>query len=303
MLLFLHDFIYGKPQVICFTQGLFFNSNNTTMKKNARSLFSLFMSCQCGCIRQFKSDFNPETDLWQLCLYAYEVFRKDVLHDQKKYHRYVADVLSYNIPIGSHKREDWQVHSMNISRLYELLDVRTDLVEKYFMKDSFTKEDYDSMMREFMFIENPFLNEKERMEEMDSEAGIFTSVFMGHIYLGRMTTKQIGFITSFVNRIKLFTRDVTSAEMHNFFYCNLNDTVLEVNKTLDFVFFMDSLREHRLIVNKWQKLVAEHCMVRSASKKDYITRSQIRNTLYHNKNDKADKYQMYKEFAKSLVGR
>ena len=273
------------------------------MKKKTKSFLSLFIGCQCGCKRQIKSDFNPETDLWQLCLHAYEEYQKDVRFGEKNYHRYVTDVLSYNFPIESHKRKDWQVHFMNISRLYELLDYRTDLVEKYFMKDSFTKEDYHCMIREFTFLETPCINDNERMVEMISEAGIFTSVFTGHVYLGRMTTKQIGFITSFVNRIQLFTREVTSEEMHNFFFCNMHETVLEVNKTLDFVFFMDTLREHKLIVNKWQKLIEDNRMVSSSSKEGFITRSKLRCTLYHNKNAKDDKYQMYKEFAKSLVGR
>ena len=289
----------GDPSL----RAYFFNPNNKTMSKEAKSILSLFVSCQCGCIRQFKSDFNPETDLWQICLYAYEEYQKNVRSGQQKYHRYVADVLSYNVPIGSHKKEDWQVHSMNVTRVFELLDYRVDLVRKYFSKDSFTKEDYDSMMQEFNYLQVPCNNDIDRMNEMEAESGTFASVFTEQVYIGQLTTKQLGFITSFVNRIKLFTREVTLVEMYNFFYCNLHDTVLEIKVIQDFAFFMDTLRENNLIVNRWQKLIEIYCMVKSSSKDGYINRSQLRCSLYHNKNVKKDKYLMFKEFAKSLVGR
>ena len=260
------------------------------------------MSCQCGCIREMKSSFNAETDLWELCLYAYDEYQKSVRFGQKKYHRYVADVLSFSVPIASHDRKDWQVHSMNISRLFELLDYRIDLVRKYFTKEEFTEEDFESMMHEFMHLEKPYIDDEERYEEMQAETGAFASVFTEQVYIGKLNSKQLSFITSFVNRIKLFTKDVTMMEMHKFFHCNLHETELEPRDLIDFAMFMDAMRSYKLIVNKWQTLIEEHCMVLT-SKGTYLKRSQLSSAINSNKNKYEEKQAVFKSFAESLVGR
>ena len=260
------------------------------------------MSCQCGCIRELKSSFNPETDLWDLCLYAYEEYQKNVRFGQKKYHRYVADVLSFSVPIASHERKDWQVHSMNISRLFELLNYRIDLVRKFFTKDEFTEADFESLMHEFMELEDPYISAPARLEEMQSETGAYVSVFTEQVYIGKLTSKQMSFITSFVNRIELFTKEVSMMEMHKFFHCNLHETVLELRDLVDFALFMDAMRSHKLIVNKWQPLIEEHRMVIN-SKGAYVKRSQLSSAINSNKERYEDKHTVFKNFANSLVGR
>ena len=260
------------------------------------------MSCQCGCIHKMKSSFNPETDLWNLCLFAYEEYQKNVRFGQKKYHRYVADVLSYSVPIASHEQKDWQVHSMNISRLLELLDYRIDLVRKYFTKEEFTEADFESMMHEFMNLEDLNISDSERLEEMLAETGTFVSVFTEQVYIGKFSSKQLSFITSFVNRIGLFTKEVSIMEMHKFFHCNLHETVLELRELVDFALFMDAMRSYKLIVNKWQTLIEEHRMVIN-SKGAYVKRSQLSSAINSNKERYEEKHMLLKDFAKSLVGR
>ena len=294
--------IHERPNVIFSLWAYFFNPNNTTMKKKAKSFLSLFISCQDGCICQFKSDFDSEKDLWNLCLYAYEEYQKDVRFGQKKYHRYVADVLSYNVPIASQNQQDWQVHSMNISRLYELLDYRIDLVRKYFTKDEFTESDFEKMMNELLYWKTPFSDEDERNAEMEMSAGTFASMFTEQVYIGKLSSKQLEFITSFVNRIKLFTHEVTKLQMHQFFYCNLHDSVLQVNDLNDFAFFLDALREKKLIVNKWQKLIEEYRMVIS-TKDVYVSRTNLSSAINGNKEKKKDIRLVFSNFADSLVGR
>lgn len=209
------------------------------MKKKPKSILSLFVSCQTGCIRRFKPEFNAEDDLWNLCKYAFEEYRKDVRFGRKRYHRYVADVLSFNVPIASNKIADWKLHSKNLSCIHELLEDRIDLVRKYFMRDTFTLNDFENLLKELNFLDDACFESVENFSEQISEVVTFPSLLPRDVYIGHFTKEQLHVIVQFVNKVGLFTRKVSVKEMSSFFQCSLHDKAFVVNDLVDLVFFFE----------------------------------------------------------------
>lgn len=179
---------------------------------------------------------NPEEELWVLCKQAFQKYQVEIINDDKLYHRYVNDFISFNLPIASNDINDWQYHSMNLSRMYELLTMRHDLVEKYFVCSEYTKDNFEQMIREFNTDKCYSLSNKE--------------------ILGDFSDEQLNFIKEVVNKAHLFTSEVSLDDMKNFFTCSLI-LPLEVSKKSlgKLAMLLDRLRDTGLLSHNWQTLI------------------------------------------------
>lgn len=189
------------------------------------------LQCQSHCTNQGIEQSKDE--LWSLFRVSYERYQAEVINDSKIYERYVNDLISYYLPVFSSEKEVVRKHFQNLFCVYELLNNRKDLVEKYFNKCTFEKSDFSKMVYEFNHVET-----------VPHESKILA-------YFNR---KQIKLITDFANKKKFFTSPVDEKTIEDFFNCTLKKPLIVTNlRYVLQLLYLFSLQ--KMIPNEWESIV------------------------------------------------
>ncbi|MBQ0088511.1 MAG: hypothetical protein KBT27_04170, partial [Prevotellaceae bacterium] len=143
----------------------------------------------------------PENELWQLYRAAYEQYQSEIKNGEKAYSRYVNDFVSYHLPCVCMNEEAIRLHLMRVFALKELLEDRTDLVEAFFTKTSFTQEDF--------LLMNQLFNKGMKIVEPEP------------VFLAHFNDEQISLIREFAKSATLFQPEASKEDIKNLFECKL----------------------------------------------------------------------------------
>ena len=197
----------------------------------------------------------PENELWQLYRAAYEQYQSEIQNGEKAYSRYVNDFYSYHLPCAYMNEEAIRLHVMRVFALKELLEDRSDLVEAFFTKDSFSKEDYLLMNRLF--------NKGMKLEEPEP------------VFLAHFNDVQIHLIREFAKEASLFQPVASEEDIKNLFECKLTHPLqAKVNRHV--ALFFGKLRDQGLLPHSWQKIMEDNKLVSSSFNNEPLRGSQLR---------------------------
>ena len=197
----------------------------------------------------------PKNELWQLYRAAYEQYKSEIKNGEKAYSRYVNDFFSYHLPCAYMKEEAIRLHVMRVFALKELLEDRTDLVEAFFTKTSFTEED-------FVLMNNLF---NKGMKIVEPEP----------VFLAHFNDEQISLIREFAKSAALFQPEASEEDIKNLFECKLSHP-LQATVNRNVALFFGKLRDKGLIPHAWQMIIEENKLVSSSSNNQPLRASQLR---------------------------
>ena len=197
----------------------------------------------------------PENELWQLYRAAYKQYQLELENGEKAYSRYVNDFVSYHLPCVCMSEEAIRLHVMRIFALKELLEDRTDLVEAFFKKDSFSEED-------FLLMDDLF---NKGMKIVEPEP----------VFLAHFNDEQISLIRGFAKSASLFKPEASEEDIKNLFECKLSHP-LQATVNRNVALFFGKLREKGLIPHAWQMIIEENKLISSSSDNQPLRASQLR---------------------------
>ena len=197
----------------------------------------------------------PENELWQLYRAAYEQYQSEILNGEKVYSRYVNDFYSYHLPCAYMNEEAIRLHVMRVFALKELLEDRTDLVEAFFTKTSFTQEDF--------LLMNQLFNKGMKIVEPEP------------VFLAHFNDEQISLIRGFAKSASLFKPEASEEDIKNLFECKLSHP-LQATVNRNVALFFGKLREKGLIPHAWQMIIEENKLISSSSDNQPLRASQLR---------------------------
>lgn len=197
----------------------------------------------------------PENELWQLYRAAYKQYQLEIVNGEKAYSRYVNDFVSYHLPCVCMSEEAIRLHVMRVFALKELLEDRTDLVEAFFKKDSFSEED-------FLLMDDLF---NKGMKIVEPEP----------VFLAHFNDEQISLIKGFAKSASLFQPEASEEDIKNLFECKLSHP-LQATVNRNVALFFGKLREKGLIPHAWQMIIEENKLISSSSDNQPLRASQLR---------------------------
>lgn len=158
-------------------------------------------------------------------------------------------------------------HKKNFHIMEELLTIRKDLVQKYFIKEKMCDSDYLFMHQEFN------TTQLSSNSEISIASGTLpATVTSKSDFQCCFNSTQIRLITYSVNETHLFIPDVSEAEMKAFFACCLEHPLRSVcNRRV--AFFFDALCERKLISTRWQHVIDRNGLILSSSGKSILLNS------------------------------
>ena len=222
--------------------------------------------CCVSCTKKVEKEL-PEDELWQLCRTAFEQYKSEIINGEKAYARYVNDWFYYHLPIMGLNEADMRKHFMHVHEIKELLEERRDLVDVFFSKEGFGKEDFELMFDLF--------NSGKSIEPKED-------------FLAHFTDEQIARITEFVKASSLFRVEVTEEIIRDLFECRLSKP-LQANNNRRVALFFGALREHGLLPFQWQLILERNKLLSSSANNEPIRASHLRCSLSQAKNPKLGK--------------
>ena len=208
-----------------------------------------------------------------MCQAAHAQYQIEIVNGNKKYHRFVSDFLSYNIPIESTDINDRRIHSRNLSTMYELLSERQDLVKLYFTSTCFNYEKYQRLIEQ-LNCEGECSHRNYQFNDYVDVIGISSS----DQRLAYLSSEQISFLTEFFNTNNFFSKRLTVEDTKNFFDCNLDEPLPSLNNAR-LAMFLFCLRDEQLLVHKWQKIIDQYELISSSSTGLPLRATNIKNSL------------------------
>lgn len=197
----------------------------------------------------------PENELWQLYRAAYEQYQSEIKNGEKAYSRYVNDFVSYHLPCVCMNEEAIRLHLMRVFALKELLEDRTDLVESFFTKTSFTQEDF--------LLMNQLFNKGMKIVEPEP------------VFLAHFNDEQISLIREFAKSATLFQPEASKEDIKNLFECKLTHP-LQATVNRNVALFFGKLREKGLIPHAWQMIIEKNKLISSSLDNQPLRASQLR---------------------------
>ena len=206
---------------------------------------------------------QPEVDeLWALFRAAHEQYQSQIVNGNKLYHRFVNDFISYHLPYFGQDEHRIRMHISNVSSLYELLTERHDLINRFFVKENFTYEDCQAMLREF--------NTVELVYDHSRQMAVFND-------------DQIILLMKFINEEELFANDIDESELREFFSCTLREPLV-ARKTTWLLLLLNALAHEKFLVRGWQKLIVDNQLLKSNKARKPITKSAISSNISRKRN-------------------
>lgn len=158
-------------------------------------------------------------------------------------------------------------HKKNFHIMEELLIIRKDLVQKYFIKEKMCNSDYLIMHQEFNTTQ---LSSNSEISITSTSLQVPISSKLN--FQCYFNSTQIRLITYSVNETHLFTHDVSEAEVKALFACCLEHPLKSVcNRRV--AFFFDALCEQKLISTRWQHVIDKNRLILSSSGKSVLLNS------------------------------
>lgn len=155
----------------------------------------------------------------------------------------------------------------------ELLTIRKDLVQKYFVKEKLCSSDYLIMHHEFNTVQ--LSSNSEISITPDVLPVTFSSKPDFECYFSSL---QIRLIAYSVNEAHLFSPNVSETEMKAFFACCLEYPLKSVcNRRV--AFFFDCLCDHKLISPRWQHIIDKNGLILSSAKNTLLNSSKLSTAL------------------------
>ena len=126
-------------------------------------LLSIISICCIVFIVHYAITTGLTNGLYMLHKKAYKKYQEEVATEEKLYNRYVLDFCNENIFLYSVKEditvEELNKRNKNYNIVTTLLQERSDLVEKYFNRPSFSLDDFQELSKEFNTTESPIRDE------------------------------------------------------------------------------------------------------------------------------------------------
>lgn len=204
---------------------------------------------------------------------AYELYQSEVIGDGKLYNRYASDFLNSHTYTDRVDAAGMNEHKKNFHIMEELLTVRQDLVQKYFVKKNLHYSDFLVMHREFNTTEQPPNSEKSIILGSSPARSAFNPDFQCCF-----NSEQISLITHSVNEVHLFTSDVSETEVEALFTCCLEHPLKSAcNRRV--AFFFDALCEYKLISTRWQHVIDKTGLILSSTRNVLLNSSKLSTAL------------------------
>lgn len=217
---------------------------------------------------------NKEWDgLWMFYKTAHELYQSEVIGDGKLYNRYVRDFLNSHTYTDRVDAAGMNEHKKNFRIMEELLAVRQDLVQKYYIKKNLYYSDFLIMHHEFNTTQQSPNSEKSisfgsspaRSASNPDFQCCFNSV-------------QISLITNIANQVHLFSPGVSETEVKALFDCCLEHPLKSAcNRRV--AFFFDNLCKHKLISTRWQHVIDKNGLILSSAKNVILNSSKLSTAL------------------------
>ncbi len=217
---------------------------------------------------------NKEGDeLWMLYKIAYELYQSEVIGDGKLYHRYVSDFLNSHTYTDRVDAAGMNDHKKNFHIMEELLTIRKDIVQRYFIKENLHYSDLLVMHREFNTT--PQLPNPEKSIALGSSPARSAS---NPDFQCCFNSVQISFITNIANQVHLFSPDVSEAEVKALFACCLKHPMKSAcNRRV--AFFFDALCEYKLISTRWQHVIDKNGLILSSANDVLLNSNKLASAL------------------------
>lgn len=246
--------------------------------------------------------------LYQLHLRAYRQYRYEVLRGGKLYKRFVADFCNEHVFICSENSEitasQLNQKNKNFNIVRELLCERPDLVDKYFIEEHFSLNDFYELIREFNTTET---SKNELTEDDAAELGkdsvniqTDTSIIQDSIlssteipclpieevgelkkivgspnpFKSSFSDKEIEILTDCINEAHIFTTTISPTILKSFFICTLDGALKSNNNSL-LVYLMMNLNKLDYITNNWQSVIASKQLIYKKTKDNYLTKTDL----------------------------
>lgn len=195
---------------------------------------------------------------------AHELYQSEVIKGRKLYNRYVSDFLNSHTYIDRVNAAGMNEHKKNFCIMEELLTIRKDLVQKYFIKEKLCGTDYLRMHEEFNTTQ-PSPN-----SEIPIVSGSLPVAFTSRPnFQCNFNSVQIRLLMQSVNKAHLFSTEVTEVEIKALFACCLERPLKSAcNRRV--AFFFDSLCEHKLISTRWQQVIDKNELILSSAGKNVL---------------------------------
>lgn len=201
---------------------------------------------------------------------AHELYHSEVIGNGKLYHRYVNDFLNSHTYTDRVDAVGVNEHKKNFHIMEELLTVRQDLVQRYFIKENLHYSDYLVMHREFNTTPTP---------ERPIVVGLFPARPVSRPdFQCCFNSVQISLITNIANEVHLFSSEVSEAELKALFACCLEHPLKSAcNRRV--AFFFDALCKYKLISTRWQHVIDKNGLILSSANNALLNNSKLSTAL------------------------
>ena len=211
---------------------------------------------------------------------AHKKYQEEVVTGEKLYDRYVLDFCNENIFLNDGK-EDITVKELNQRNknyhiVTTLLRERNDLVEKYFNRPNFSLNDFQELSKEFNTTEIPIRDELpiEELKPIEEKTEPKNIVGKDNPFNCKLNGSEIRLMTDCVNEANIFSTEITSQILEDFFYCRLSGALKSTNNRL-LAYFMMKLSAHEYITYEWQSVIASNKLVLAPMKEKYLNSSDL----------------------------
>jgi hypothetical protein len=218
---------------------------------------------------QGKNPFLGDNGLYALFKDAYKQYKAETSCGRKLYERFKADFINSHrhplcpCPYGMNS------HEKNYGIIKDILERRKDLVEKYWNKGSFDRDDFLEMKREFDTTVYPPTNTEITRNIPQPRFAAFEC---------GLSDMQMSLIAECANEAHLFCTHVDKEDMKALLHCHPGFS-LYANKLNHVAKLFDRLSFYRLICHKWQSVISENKLLFSAKTGQPINSSNLSSAL------------------------
>lgn len=204
---------------------------------------------------------------------AHELYQSEVIRDGKLYNRYVSDFLNSHTYTDRVDAVGMNEHKKNFHIMEELLTVRQDIVQRYFIKENLHYSDYLVMHREFNTTQQSSNTEKSIALGSSTARSASNPDFQCCF-----NSVQISLITDIANEIHLFSPELSEAEVEALFACCLEHPLKSAcNRRI--AFFFDNLCKYKLISTRWQHVIDKNELILSSGNNALLNSSKLSTAL------------------------
>lgn len=206
--------------------------------------------------------------------YAYALYCESCVgvNHKESYSQFAEDFINFKRYVNcNNEAVCMNIHNVNYHRLKRLFLHYETLVRNYFDKDTFTDEDCEKLIDEFLKSETHTATSISIPATNDSTHRLPT-------FECTLNPEQVAIITKAVNESQVFSRDVTQTEIQQLFNCTLPYPLMA--KTVrKVVTVFHALMSEDVIPFDWQKILGAHGYILSPVTNRPLKRSNFSSSL------------------------